>query len=110
MPRLDRLALGASAGTLLALLAAAPASAQPAPPPPAWGAPPPPAWSAPPPAAAPIGTPGFDTSQLPQTRGTGHFNVSLGASVSHAAAGFVVVQAGYDATFLALAAPTAAAG
>ncbi|WP_380070874.1 MFS transporter [Dankookia sp. GCM10030260] len=46
------------------------------------------------------------------TKGTGHFNVSLGAvataqgigaSVSNAAAGFVVVQAGYDTAFLALA-------
>ena len=44
--------------------------------------------------------------------GTGHFNVSLGAvataqgigaSVSNAAAGLVVVQAGYDTAFLALA-------
>ena len=46
------------------------------------------------------------------TKGTGHFNVSLGAvataqgigaSVSNAAAGLVVVRAGYDAAFLALA-------
>ncbi|MDO9712198.1 MFS transporter [Paracraurococcus lichenis] len=46
------------------------------------------------------------------TRGTGHFNVSLGAiataqgvgaSLSNAAAGWVTVQAGYDAAFLSLA-------
>ncbi|MBV8165916.1 MAG: MFS transporter, partial [Alphaproteobacteria bacterium] len=52
------------------------------------------------------------------TRGTGHFNVSLGAiataqgigaALSNAAAGLVVVRAGYDAAFLALAG-TAAAG
>jgi len=52
------------------------------------------------------------------TRGTGHFGAGLGAvataqglgaSVSNAAAGWVVVQAGYSAAFLALAA-TAAAG
>ena len=45
------------------------------------------------------------------TRGTGHFNVSLGAvataqgigaSASNLAAGIVVVQAGYDAAFLGL--------
>jgi MFS family permease len=53
------------------------------------------------------------------TRGTGHFNVSLGAiataqgigaSLSNAAAGFVTVQAGYGAAFLALAAAAAAGG
>jgi MFS family permease len=47
------------------------------------------------------------------TRGTGHFNASLGAvataqgigaSLSNAAAGFVAVQAGYGAAFLFLAA------
>ncbi|TDH61510.1 MFS transporter [Dankookia rubra] len=52
------------------------------------------------------------------TRGTGHFGAGLGAvataqglgaSISNAAAGWVVVQAGYSAAFLALAA-TAAAG
>jgi MFS family permease len=52
------------------------------------------------------------------TRGTGHFGAGLGAvataqglgaSVSNAAAGWMVVQAGYSAAFLALAA-TAAAG
>jgi hypothetical protein len=52
------------------------------------------------------------------TRGTGHFGAGLGAvataqglgaSLSNAAAGWVVVQAGYPAAFLALAA-TAAAG
>jgi MFS family permease len=53
------------------------------------------------------------------TRGTGHFNVSLGAvataqgigaSLSNAAAGLVVVEAGYDAAFLTLAAIAAIAG
>lgn len=53
------------------------------------------------------------------TRGSGHFNVSLGAvataqgigaSVSNAAAGFVVVHAGYDAAFLALGALAALGG
>ncbi|MDO9710210.1 MFS transporter [Paracraurococcus lichenis] len=52
------------------------------------------------------------------TKGTGHFGAGLGAvataqgigaSLSNAAAGWVVVQAGYSAAFLALAA-TAAAG
>ena len=47
------------------------------------------------------------------TRGTGHYNVSLGAiataqgigaSLSNAVAGLIVVQAGYDAAFLTLAA------
>jgi hypothetical protein len=47
------------------------------------------------------------------TRGTGHYNPSVGtiattqsvgASLSNAVAGFLVVQAGYDAAFLALAA------
>ena len=53
------------------------------------------------------------------TRGTGHFNVSLGAiataqgigaSLSQAAAGFVVVAAGYSTAFLALAGIAAAGG
>jgi MFS family permease len=47
------------------------------------------------------------------TRGTGHFNVSqgaiataqgLGASLSNAVAGFIVVKAGYGAAFFFLAA------
>jgi MFS family permease len=46
------------------------------------------------------------------TRGTGHYNVSLGAiataqgigaSLSNAVAGFIVVRAGYDSAFLTLA-------
>ena len=53
------------------------------------------------------------------TRGTGHFNVSLGAiataqgigaSLSQAAAGFVVVAAGYSTAFLALAGIAGAGG
>jgi MFS family permease len=52
------------------------------------------------------------------TRGTGHFNVSqgaiataagLGAALSAAAAGFIVVAAGYSAAFLSLAAIAAVA-
>ena len=52
------------------------------------------------------------------TRGTGHFNVSqgaiataagLGGALSGAAAGFIVVAAGYSAAFLALAAIAAVA-
>ncbi len=50
------------------------------------------------------------------TRGTGHFNVSqgaiataagLGGALSAAAAGFIVVGAGYSAAFLFLAAVSA---
>ena len=50
------------------------------------------------------------------THGTGHFNVSqgaiatatgLGAALSTGAAGFIVVEAGYDAAFLSLAAVAA---
>ena len=53
------------------------------------------------------------------TRGTGHFNTSLGAiatakgigaSLSNAAAGFIAVQAGYGGAFLALAAVAAVGG
>jgi MFS family permease len=52
------------------------------------------------------------------TRGTGHFNVSqgaiatatgLGGALSAATAGFIVVEAGYNAAFLLLAAVAAAA-
>jgi MFS family permease len=51
------------------------------------------------------------------TRGTGHFNVSqgaiataagLGGALSAAVAGFIVVEAGYSAAFLSLAAIAAA--